>query len=73
MSALSDQARSNTSAIELNVRLLLQEYGGFLPRHAHECAEQIEEASAELEQLRQQLVGGPDSNEDEKPAYEAVA
>jgi len=73
MSALSDQARSNTSAIEVNVRLLLQEYGGFLPRHAHECAEQIEEASAELEQLRQQLVGGPDSNEDEKPAYEAVA
>jgi len=73
MSALSDQARSNTSAIEANVRMLLQEYGGFLPRHAHECAEQIEEASAELEQLRQQLVGGPDSNEDEKAAYQAVA
>jgi CHASE3 domain sensor protein len=79
MSALSNQARSKTSAIEANARLLLQEYGGFLPRHAHECAEQIEEASVELEQLRQQLVGGPDLNgqeaaEQDKRAFEeAVA
>lgn len=79
MSALSNQARSKTSAIEANARLLLQEYGGFLPRHAHECAEQIEEASVELEQLRQQLVGGPDLNgqeaaEQDKTAFEeAVA
>jgi CHASE3 domain sensor protein len=73
MSALSNQARSKTSAIEANARLLLQEYGGFLPRHAHECAEQIEEASVELEQLRQQLVGGADASEVEKAAFEAVA
>jgi len=73
MSALSNQAWSKTTAIEANARLLLQEYGGFLPRHAHQCAEQIEEASAELEQLRQELVGGPNSNNEEKAAYQAVA
>jgi CHASE3 domain sensor protein len=72
-SALSSQARTMTSAIAANARLLLQEYGGFLPRHAHECAEQIEEDSAQLEQLRQQLVGSPDSTNDKQPAYEAVA
>jgi CHASE3 domain sensor protein len=72
MSALSSEARSKTSTIEANIRLLLQEYGGFLPRHAHKCAEQIEEASAQLEQLRQELVGDSRSN-DEKAMYEAVA
>ncbi len=73
MSALSNQARTKTSAIEANARLLLREYGGFLPRHAHQCAEEIEEASAELETLRQQLVGGPDSKDNGKEALEAVA
>jgi CHASE3 domain sensor protein len=73
VSALSNQAWSKTSTIEANARLLLQEYGGFLPRHAHQCAEQIEEASAELEQLRQELVGSPSSSNDEKAAYQAVA
>src|ERR1700675_1274378 len=38
-SALSNQARSKTSAIEVNARLLLQNYGGFLPRQGHEHAE----------------------------------
>jgi CHASE3 domain sensor protein len=68
MSALSNQARSKTSAIEANARLLLENYGGFLPRQGHEYAEQIKEASAQMEQLRQDLVGSPGSNSDEKAA-----
>ena len=71
--ALSSEARSKTSAIEANIRLLLQEYGGFLPRHAHNCAEQIEEASIQLEQLRQDLVGDASSGNDENAIYQAVA
>ena len=46
--ALSNQARSKTSAIENSARLLLENYGGFLPRQGHEYAEQIKEASAEM-------------------------
>jgi len=68
MSALSNQARSKTSAIEANARLLLQNYGGFLPRQGHEYAEQIQEASAQMERLRQDLVGSPGSNGDAKAA-----
>ncbi len=56
MSALSNEASFKTSAIGANAHLVLQEYGGFLPRHAHQCVEQIEEASTELEQLRQDLI-----------------
>jgi CHASE3 domain sensor protein len=67
-SALSNQARFKTSAIEANARLLLQNYGGFLPRQGHEYAEQIQEASAQMERLRQDLVGSPGSNGDEKAA-----
>ena len=59
-SVLSNQARSKTSAIEANARLLLQTYGGFLPRHGHQCAEEIQEASAQMEQLRQELVESSD-------------
>jgi CHASE3 domain sensor protein len=66
-SALSNQARSNTSVIEANARLLLQNYGGFLPRQGHEYAEQIKEASARMERLRQDLVGSPG----EKCAFDA--
>jgi CHASE3 domain sensor protein len=66
--ALSNQARSKTSAIEVNARLLLENYGGFLPRQGHEYAEQIKEASAQMERLRQDLVGSPGSNSDEKAA-----
>ena len=61
-SALSGQARSNITAINMNSRLLLENYGGFLPRQGHEYAEQMKEAAAEMEQLRQDLVGGPSSN-----------
>ena len=68
MSALSNQARSKTSAIEVNTRLLLQNYGGFLPRQGHEYAEQIKEASAQMEQLRQDLVGGPSFHGDGRAA-----
>jgi hypothetical protein len=68
MSALSNQARSKTFAIEANARLLLQNYGGFLPRQGHKYAELIREASAQMERLRQDLVGSPGSNGDEKAA-----
>ena len=67
-SALSNQARFKTSAIEANARLLLQNYGGFLPRQGHEYAEQIKEASAQMELLRQDLVGGTNGYNDEKAA-----
>jgi len=70
-SALSNQARSNTSVIEANASLLLQNYGGFLPRQGHEYAEQIKEASAQMERLRQDLVGSPISVNDEQPAFDA--
>ena len=61
-SALSGPARSNITAINMNSRLLLENYGGFLPRQGHEYAEQMKEAAAQMEQLRQDLVGSPPSN-----------
>ena len=66
--ALSNQARSNTSAIESNASLLLQNYGGFLPRQGHEYAEQIKEASIQMERLRQDLVACNGSNGEVKAA-----
>jgi CHASE3 domain sensor protein len=56
---LSGQARSNMVALNMNSRLLLENYGGFLPRQGHEYAEQMKEAAAEMERLRQDLVGNP--------------
>src|ERR1700737_2815356 len=67
-SALSNKARSKPSPTEANARLLLENYGGFLPRQGHEYAEQIKEASAQMERLRQDLVGSPSANSDEKAA-----
>ena len=64
-SALSVQARSRTSSIEENARLLLQNYGGFLPRQGHEYAEQIQEASAQMERLRRDLIGDAESSAEE--------
>jgi hypothetical protein len=61
-SALSGQARSDIIAINTNSRLLLENYGGFLPRQGHEYAEQMKETAAQMERLRQDLVGGPPSN-----------
>ena len=66
--ALSNQARSKTWSIEANARLLLENYGGFLPRQGHAYAEQIKEASEQMEQLRQDLVGSPDCKTDAKAA-----
>jgi len=55
-SALSGQARSNMIAINTSSQLLLENYGGFLPRQGHEWAEQMKEAAAQMERLRQDLV-----------------
>jgi CHASE3 domain sensor protein len=67
-SALSGQARSNIIAINTNSRLLLENYGDFLPRQGHEYAEQMNEAAAQMEVLRQDLVGSPPSNGIERAA-----
>jgi CHASE3 domain sensor protein len=60
--ALSGQARFNMVAINMNSQLLLENYGGFLPRQGHAYAEQMKEAAAEMERLRQDLVGSPSSD-----------
>jgi CHASE3 domain sensor protein len=67
-SALSGQARSNIGAINTNSRLLLENYGDFLPRQGHEYAEQMNEAAAKMERLRQDLVGSQVSASDENAA-----
>src|SRR3954468_8081489 len=66
--ALSGQARSNMVALNMNSRLLLENYGGFLPRRGHEYAEQMKEAAAEMERLRQELVGTPSSSDNGRAA-----
>jgi CHASE3 domain sensor protein len=67
-SALSGQARSNIVAMNTNSRLLLENYGDFLPRQGHEYAEQMNEAAAQMERLRQDLVGSQVSATDENAA-----
>jgi CHASE3 domain sensor protein len=67
-SALSGQARSDIIAINTNSRLLLENYGGFLPRQGHEYAEQMKETAAQMERLRQDLVGNPPSNGNRRAA-----
>jgi len=67
-SALSGQARFNISALNTNSRLLLENYGGFLPRQGHEYAEQMKEAATQMERLRQDLVGSRTSDSDWKAA-----
>jgi len=67
-SALSGPARSDISTINTISRLLLETYGGFLPRHGQEYAEQIKEAAAQVERLRQELVGSRESESDAKAA-----
>lgn len=71
--ALSTQARAKTSVIAENAGLLLENYGGFLPRQGHEYAEQIKEASAQMEQLRQELISDRDSKKEEILEVQAVA
>jgi len=58
-SALSGQARSTIIAINRNSRLLVENYGGFLPNQGHQYTQQMKEAAAEMERLRQDLVGSP--------------
>jgi hypothetical protein len=60
-SALSGQARSDITAINTISGLLLENYGAFLPRQGHEYAEQMKEAAAQMERLRQDLIGTPRS------------
>jgi CHASE3 domain len=67
-SALSGPARFNMVAINTNSRLLLENYGGFLPRQGHEYAEQMNEAAAQMERLRQDLVGSRGSENVEQAA-----
>jgi CHASE3 domain sensor protein len=59
--ALSGPVRSNISTVNTILGLLLEKYGGFLPRHGQQYAEQIKEAAAEVERLRQDLVGSRDA------------
>jgi len=72
-SALSNQARFKTTAIEENATLLLQNYGGFLPKQGHECAEQIKEASVQMERLRQHLLSSSGNGNHSEVEYESVA
>jgi CHASE3 domain sensor protein len=67
-SALAGPVRSNINTINTIFRLLLENYGGFLPRHGQEYAEQIKEAAAQVEHLRQDLVGSRDSKSEAKAA-----
>ncbi len=67
-SALSGQARFSITALNTNSRLLLENYGGFLPRQGHEYAEQMKEAATQMERLRQDLVGSRSSDGDWKAA-----
>jgi hypothetical protein len=66
-SALSGQAHLNITALNTTSRLLLDNYGGFLPRQGHEYAEQMKEVATEMERLRLDLMGN------RKPESEAAA
>jgi len=67
-SALSGQARFDLIAMNTNSRLLLENYGSFLPRQGHEYAEQMKETAAQMERLRQDLVGSRGSDGDVRAA-----
>ena len=56
-SALSGEVRSSIIAINTNSQLLLEHFGSFLPRVGHEYAEQMKDAAAQIERIRQDLVG----------------
>jgi CHASE3 domain sensor protein len=67
-SALSGPLRSDVSTINTTLGLLLEKYGGFLPKHGQQYAEQIKEAAAQVERLRQDLIGSRDLESDVKAA-----
>jgi CHASE3 domain sensor protein len=62
-SALSSPTRSAINSIEATARLLLENYGGFLPRQGHEYAEQIIESAAQMEGLRQEMLSSLEPKE----------
>lgn len=62
MSAAADQTRAQIALIAENARLLLEKYDGFLPPLGYACAQQIKEATAQLEQLRNNLLGHPEAD-----------
>lgn len=57
--ALSGRVRSDITVISTISGLLLENYGAFLPRQGHEYAERVKEAAAQMESLRQDLMGAP--------------
>lgn len=65
---LSNQVGSKMADIETDAHLLLEEYGGFLPRHGYECAEHLKETAAQMERLRQELLGEPGFNQTDQKA-----
>ncbi len=67
-SALSGPVRSNISTINTTLGSLLEKYGGFLPQHGQQYAEQIKEAAAQVERLREDLVGSRGSESDVRAA-----
>jgi CHASE3 domain sensor protein len=71
--ALSTQARAKTSTIEQNAYLLLEYYADFLPRQGQQYAEQIKEASTQMERLRQDLIADGPAGADPVAHYESVA
>jgi hypothetical protein len=60
--------RSDIGTINTTLELLIEQYGGFLPRHGQQYAEKIKEAATEVERLRQDLVGGQGPESDAKAA-----
>ncbi len=67
-SALSNEARSKIAALGVDANLLLETYGGFLPRHGQETAEHMKETAAQMERLRLELLGHPEPEIDRKAA-----
>jgi len=55
-STLAGEARSEIVAISTTSRLLLENYGDFLPKQGHQYAEQMKDAAIQIERLRQDLV-----------------
>lgn len=62
MSELAAQTRAQIAVIEENARLLLDKYDGFLPPLGFACAEQIKQATTQLEELRKDLLGSPEGD-----------
>jgi CHASE3 domain sensor protein len=68
MSAAGDQTRAQIAVIEENASLLLEKYDGFLPPLGYACAQQVKDATAQLEELRKHLLDQPESDLHDKVA-----